>query len=242
MKVTIRGLTFNLDVDAQHIDSITEKFKNTDKDLKLIDVWHELHRWGLRFEDDEGYGYVNWIEKPKDNVRAVEFLKRNKFPTVLANLVCSKDFTRDYNAVNWLLPKIDSDKHFLLIGEQRSGKTTACIKAIAELFKEASIQSCAFLRTNDINRKKSNWEDFEWWFDISTDALLIDDLGAEYLDEERKSLIFELLDIRLHENKHTFVTSNLSSAKEIETRYNIRIKDRLSRYKAGAFSRQIDLI
>lgn len=62
---------------------------------------------------------------------------------------------------------------------------------------------------------------------LSCDLLILDDLGSEFTSPFVQSALYELINTRLRENKHTVISSNLS-LEEVGKRYSAQVYSRLA--------------
>ena len=103
----------------------------------------------------------------------------------------------------------------------KKGKTVLYISAfeLFELFEKEK-----FNKNNSDEAKLSNSEILE--FTKSTDLLIIDDLGTEFITSLSTAELFEVINRRILNRKHTIISTNLSPDKLVQ-HYSSRIVSRL---------------
>ena len=61
----------------------------------------------------------------------------------------------------------------------------------------------------------------------SCDLLVLDDLGAEYINASTNAVIYDLIDTRLNTKKSTIITTNITDEKLLSKRYGEKVSSRL---------------
>ncbi len=191
-------------------------------------------------------GYLNNHECECKKAQRIKLLRENSRLPVLASSVTFKSNKIDKMNViqkdtlsslysvcqNWVNNFSKTKKSLIcILGQVGIGKTTLAVSIANELLeKEYSVfYATAFDINNIFVDKKFNKLSNESLYDdaISSDLLIIDDLGVEVSNTIGKEYLFNVIDSRTNNNQKTIICSNLNM-EEIELKYDTRIASRLS--------------
>lgn len=124
-------------------------------------------------------------------------------------------------------------KNLLLTGPPGQGKTYLCNCIASSLISKGYlvIYQTAFKLIEIIENarfSKNNFssEDNNYQMLFVSDLLIIDDLGTEFINTFTNVEIFNIINLRLNQNKKTIISTNLSLA-EINEKYSERISSRI---------------
>ncbi len=133
---------------------------------------------------------------------------------------------------------VKTAQNLLFMGDAGLGKTHLSLAIVSELIKKGydviygSAYNLFSAMENDHFSNKSN-QSYE--AAVSSDLLVIDDLGSEFLSPFILTCIYNVINTRLLAKRPTIISTNLTM-KEIETRYTARISSRLiGNYTAKKF-------
>ncbi len=149
--------------------------------------------------------------------------KPSAYDNIIRILGWAKDFVRDF----------DTKKENLLIyGETGLGKTFLSNCIAREIL--ASGHSVLYLTANslfrDVFRPRRDSEDGEYnelrEFVYNADLLILDDLGTETLSEFVRSVVFEVINQRMLDQRSTIISTNLDLP-GISDRYTERVLSRI---------------
>ncbi len=141
------------------------------------------------------------------------------------NLVKAKMYAENFSPTSQSL---------LLLGKTGLGKTHLSV-AIAGKVIESGYDVLYCSAQNLLHRlekekfSSDNQNDFEDYMQIllSTDLLIIDDLGAEFSTSFTTSAIYNIINSRLLQTLPTIINSNLDTTKKLEEAYSARFVSRL---------------
>lgn len=154
------------------------------------------------------------------------------------------NYVRDYS-VNFSKSTSES---MLFIGKTGLGKTFLSLSVFNYLVKQGFnvIYKPAFNLFSEIENEHFNLRIDNTYNDaITTDLLIIDDLGTEFVSPFIKSVFYNIINSRLLSGKPTIISTNLS-LEEIEKIYTYRVSSRIfGNYSVKSFAgndiRQIKL-
>lgn len=133
---------------------------------------------------------------------------------------------------------VKTAQNLLFMGDAGLGKTHLSLAIVSELIKKGfdviygSAYNLFSAMENDHFSNKSN-QSYE--AAVSSDLLVIDDLGSEFLSPFILTCIYNVINTRLLAKRPTIISTNLTM-KEIETIYTARISSRLiGNYTAKKF-------
>ncbi len=152
----------------------------------------------------------------------LKYYRNNDYRTMKRIL----DFTRNY-AENFT----PGDESIMMSGNTGLGKTHLSLAIAERVIRKgfAVIYDSAVNILGNIEDEHFSYEHSRKTLDavLSTDLLILDDLGTEYDTKFCNSMIFNIIDTRINRKKSTIISTNLNLG-DISKRYERRIASRLS--------------
>ncbi|NLL91972.1 MAG: ATP-binding protein [Ruminococcaceae bacterium] len=128
--------------------------------------------------------------------------------------------------------KFPSSDNLLMMGDAGLGKTHLALSIADALLKKG--HNVIYCSASNIFKKVESeyFEDYKNSDTLDTlktaDLLIIDDLGAEYVNSFIVSAIYDIVNTRLVEKKSTIYTTNITKSPILESRYGEKVSSRLT--------------
>lgn len=186
------------------------------------------------YRNDTGYQKVRTFYKPPKDEEVRNVLAKGDFPPTAIELMFSQEHipiqTPPLRFAEECLPSFPLN--LVISGTEQIGKTYAVVWITKQLAADRRVMKPEFVRATGLRkvRKKRGWG---WPFNVRADLLVIDDLGTETVvtelhseNQDKKALLFEIIDLRIGEGLPIFITSNLT-IEQLNTRYGYKTVSRL---------------
>ncbi|MDM8534426.1 ATP-binding protein [Clostridiaceae bacterium HSG29] len=157
--------------------------------------------------------------------KIIEGRKKSQKENIREILSKTESFATSFNS--------NKVKNLLFYGPTGQGKTYLCncianslinkghLVIYQTAFKLIEIIENARFNKNNFSNKDENYQML-----FSSDLLIIDDLGTEFINTFTNVEIFNIINTRLNQNKKTIISTNLSPI-QIKEKYSDRISSRL---------------
>lgn len=157
--------------------------------------------------------------------KAIEGRKKSQKENIREILSKTESFATSFNS--------SKVKNLFFYGPTGQGKTYLCncianslinkghLVIYQTAFKLIEIIENARFNKNNFSNKDENYQML-----FSSDLLIIDDLGTEFINTFTNVEIFNIINTRLNQNKKTIISTNLSPI-QIKEKYSDRISSRL---------------
>jgi len=157
--------------------------------------------------------------------KSIEGHKKSQKENIREILSKTESFATSFNS--------NKIKNLLFYGPTGQGKTYLCncianslinkgyLVIYQTAFKLIEIIENARFNKNNFSNKDANYQML-----FSSDLLIIDDLGTEFINTFTNVEIFNIINTRLNQNKKTIISTNLSPI-QIKEKYSDRISSRL---------------
>lgn len=190
---------------------ICECIKRSAAQIMVTELSKEMPLGECRFDNFDLKYYSDETDSEGSNPRR----------RMTAILKMCKDYAEKFNT--------SQAQNLLFMGGVGLGKTHLTMAIVAEVVKKGYLPvygSAENIFTIIENEKfagdgKGNYETI-----LNCDLLVLDDLGAEMVNNFTKSALYNLINTRILSNKPTIINTNLSMA-EIQKKYDPRISSRL---------------
>ncbi|HEC64985.1 MAG TPA: ATP-binding protein [bacterium] len=172
-----------------------------------------------------------WKKTTAEDIR--KKLYDNKFPKLGVDIIMNGKEEMNTKPLDFAKRVVDEfPLNIVLCGAEQTGKTYAVIWLTKTLMEDRKIHSSVFVRAPEV-RKERNDIGWDFPFDKNADLLVLDDLGTETIvqeliteNQDKKGMIFELIEYRISEKLPMFVTTNLNMS-ELTARYSNKTISRL---------------
>lgn len=177
------------------------------------------------------YVAIFWKNSTAEDIR--EKLYNDKFPKLGVDIIMNGKEEINTKPLDFAKRVVDEfPLNIVLCGAEQTGKTYAVIWLTKTLMEDRKIHSSVFVRAPEV-RKERNDIGWDFPFDKNADLLVLDDLGTETIvqeltteNQDKKGMIYELIEYRISEKLPMFVTTNLNMA-ELTARYSNKTISRL---------------
>jgi DNA replication protein DnaC len=148
------------------------------------------------------------------------------------NMSPRENMTMVYKTCIEFVNRFPNSDNLLMMGDAGLGKTHLALSIADALIKKG--HHVIYCSASNIFKKVESeyFEDYKNSDTLDTlkaaDILIIDDLGAEYINSFVVSTLYDIVNTRLVEKKSTIYTTNITKSPILESRYGEKVSSRLT--------------